>query len=259
MFLPAASVSRWHKPIFPPRIYILTSESVFAFAHPASGFSSFTAPLNELVEVSCYKALLHGELSFVTTSVRSEKLLYGPVQHKFIDPFLHKLSALWLPDSDAPFGPDIEHRLRRMESRCIAALHIDIQENNESVIQFCYQKSFPRRSRRRLFLGHEVVAARLLARTSRRLVMIVEGQEDIETDSGITIKWTHIDYLSHVRRERNQLLYGFTLIFSDDTSWQFWMSDEAEISAMEAILDSLGHRNSRGAASTDRHITAKTT
>lgn len=247
MFIPGDSFTRWRKPKYPPRIYVLTEKLIAALAHPDSHFESFCADLSSLTEISCYRALLHGELQFRTEHSDSGRLLYGAVQHKFVDPYLRTLSALWLTHKALPELSPIEHHVHRADTRCLAALHIELHQGTETLLQFSYQPSFSRRSERSLYIGHEQVSARLLALTDLRLLLVNEGPDELEDQHGVRLRWLPLDALVTVEREPHQERHRFTLVFRGEVPrMHFWLEDENEISAMESILSALGHSETQG-------------
>lgn len=234
LFVPGDTSDRWSRPRYPPRVYILTDGTICIFDHPALGGLAFTCLLSDLVEMTCYRALLHGELEFHSTSSCSGRLLYGAVQHHCVDPFLKDLRLRWLQRrADAESSPQMS-LLRRTDSRCFGALHREL-DTDEHLKRVIFQHSFVRRAPSRFSAFKEEVAGRALVRTNCRLLMAVEGMGDLEEPYGIRIRSASLRFPPKVTRREEHQRTMCRISFGKEVDWNFWALPE-DIDLVEKLI-----------------------
>lgn len=228
IFVPGDTSDRWFKPRYPPRVYILTDESIRIFDHPALGGSSYTCLLNDLVEMTCYRALLHGELEFHSERSHSGRLLYGAIQHHCMDPFLKDLRFRWLQRREGAESLGRRSLLHRTDSRCLGAVYREL-DTDERLEHVAFQHAFLRRTPSRLFALKEEIAARALVRTDSRLVIAIEGMGNLQEPYGVRLRSASLHFPPMVtrREERQRTLYQIN--FGKQVNWNFWALPEETV------------------------------
>lgn len=237
VFVPGDMSNRWGKPKFPPRIYVLTDTQLCIYNHPSTRRIPFTCTFENLIEVSCYRALLHGELKFCTEVLSSGSFYYGAVQHKYIDPLLRELRSVWLHVRDVPGSIDLKSLHTAIDHRCCVALQREV-DSKEAVVEICYQPAFSQLSSRWFYTRKEEIAARTLAYTNRRLILIVEGQQERQEAYGIRIRSIAIQRLRAVQRQKDGSRTIFRFLFAGSLAWQLNVASE-NIARVEALLSTL--------------------
>lgn len=64
IFMPGDTEAYWLHPDYPPRIYVLTCDTLIVYSHRSSGDPPYVASLKELEEAETQQALLHGIIRF---------------------------------------------------------------------------------------------------------------------------------------------------------------------------------------------------
>jgi hypothetical protein len=64
IFLPGDAEALWRTAEYPPRIYVLTRDTLMVYSHLSAQETPFVVPLRELIEIDIERALLHGVVQF---------------------------------------------------------------------------------------------------------------------------------------------------------------------------------------------------
>lgn len=237
MFVPGDGKDWRGRMVHPPRIYTISATCLAIYAHPAFGLPPYRVDLKNLVEIACYRGTLNGELRFHGTYDSSGPLHYGPYQHHFIDPFLRTVRQLWLAVPSEPSIEGIPIPARLSDSRCHAALRVELDEG-ERVRQLCFQPTRSIETSRWFFHRKQTAAARVLVLTDRRLMVAVEGRTDIQADYGITVRSCPTKAVTKVRVRAESSLARFDFVLDRSLIWKFWIGDE-ERTSMDALVAAL--------------------
>lgn len=236
MFIPGDGKDWRGRMVHPPRIYTVSTNSLAIYTHPAFGLPLYHLDMRNLVEIACYRGTLNGELRFYGTHDESGPLHYGPYQHHFIDPFLKAVRRPWL-GSPKEVSAGIPFFARLTDSRCHAALHVELDEG-ERVHRLFFQPARSIEISRWFFRHKQVMAARALVLTDRRLLVAVEGRTDIQEDYGITIRSCRPKALQKILVNRQGGLTRFDFLFERSLIWKFWQGEE-ERTSMDDLIAAL--------------------
>lgn len=237
LFIPGDGKDWRGRMVHPPRIYTVSTNCLAIYSHPAFGLPPYRLDLKNLVEIACYRGTLSGELRFHGTQDASGPLHYGPYQHHFIDPFLKTVRRLWLASPPATSGEGIPFPARLTDSRCHAALHVELDEG-EQIRQLFFEAARVIKTSHWFISRKQTAAARALVLTDRRLVVTVEGRADLQENYGITIRSCRTEALKKVLVRTQRGFTRFDLVIGPSLIWRFRPSDE-DRSSMEAFIAAL--------------------
>lgn len=226
--------------LHPPRIYTVSQSHLTVYTHPAFEGPLYRIELNNLVGVSSYKATLHGELQFYGVGDQSSRLHYGTFRHHYIDPFLRTLYRLWLPVPANDSSPTIPSPTKLMDTRCYAAIHAELADE-EHLLQLCFLPSRPVSMPHWFFRHTELVAARVLVLTNRRLILAVEGYSERQQEHGVRIQSCVASRLQKILIRRGHDNQFFQFVFEPPLIWKLWVSEEEE-EAISVLLKELRAR-----------------
>jgi hypothetical protein len=180
IFMPGDAQDFWQKPCYPPRIYILTRDTLAIYPHPAADETPFAISLVDLTEIDSETALLYGVLrlhGFPT----SRSFRYCATHHKHVAAFLRKVRSLWLPSlrMRAPTRA-LPSRERPVDFRCRCAAEAEL-DTGEEVYKCCSQSRREKKVEGWLFSETRVLPAIFVILTNRRILSI-SASKDTKSD-----------------------------------------------------------------------------
>lgn len=188
IFIPSDRQDTSRPDSYPPRIYVLTQNSLAIFSHPMSDECHFLAKIADLVEVGCYRAPLFGALELSASDAR-RSFRYGVVQHPYMDSLLRSLRSLWLHPSRMEDGEvDLSKEKPELSQKCRHVLENEF-DVGENILRVCFQPARGGKTRRFLITTSLWMSAFWLILTDRRLMLIAYGEGSSNDSSSMSVRY----------------------------------------------------------------------
>jgi hypothetical protein len=236
-FIPGDTEALWRDPEYPPRVYMLTLDTLTIYSHSSSEETTFRVPLCDLVEIELQKVLLYATVEFCGKDV-SRCFRYSPVHRKYLSPLLRALRLQWLR-THGIWLPAVSplQAVQEATFRCGYALRVEL-DPGEVLHGFCCQRSTQPRKRAWYCRTPQATPSTLLAVTSHRLICISSGTGDTDDPYGIRVRYTSPRSVEMAEIENLPDKFTLTLILRSGPVWQFSFADEQRTSVSN-LLDCL--------------------
>ena len=236
-FMPGDADALWKAQVYPPRIYIVTDDTLMVCSHPNAQEAPFVVRLQDLIEVSTKRGLLHGVLRFHFGD-SSQGFQYNGCHQHYVSEFLRVLRSVWLPYCKAalPVAARLETCLG-VTYRSWHALQTEL-DPDEMLYGVCGLPSLRSEKRRLLFQSVQMLPAILLAVTNRRLIAISMGAGDTDGLYETAVRSTPFRDLAVGTVESDARGLTVSLQHTSERAWRF--SFEADqLTSVENFLDLL--------------------
>jgi hypothetical protein len=238
VFLPRAEPDWRGRRAYPPRVALLSEDSLVIVAHPASGEAVCSIPFRELQFVEYGHFLLIGWMAFVSSQGRRE-LPFNTRTCPPMEEFLSKLSKQCAPPLDlvdgspcSSFGGALDIKFQNAE---LAALDRD----ERVLIRFFNPTRETERRAWGLFPVDSHQPGDYLAITNRRLLWITERNRDRYARYGSIVKWAVLGNVADLLVEGAGRSCRLVCRFKSGASWDVPLpadqSDAAAAFASKAV------------------------
>jgi hypothetical protein len=234
IFMPGDTQDVWQEPCYPPRIYILTRDTLAVYPHPTADETPFVISLDDLIEIDSETALLYGAFQLYGNTI-SRCFRYSATHHKHVAAFLRKVRSLWLPSFRMKTSAGaLPSRDRPVDFRCQCAAEAEL-DTGEAIYKYCLQPQREKKIERWIFSKIQVSPAIFLILTNRRIMTISTSKCATSDQYGIELCYTAPCNLSAAIVE--QTVDGFNLHFEikNDRTWKLSLADE-QMPFIAAIL-----------------------
>lgn len=221
VFVPGESNNGARSAVCPPRVYLLTHESLYIYAHESWNQPPIVVPLRDLAEIELDEMPIYATLRFWTNH-DFHRVRYCSTQHRFLRPFFYKVRRQWLP------AACLQSKQLRPESgiarnagpclRCWYALQFEL-DAGELLYHTCLQAEIHQRNAFLRIGPMRHVPAHLLAITNFRLIYIAEKIKD---GSGLTVRYCSPANLQSCDVAESKGGYELNLSFGHGQSWALW-------------------------------------
>jgi hypothetical protein len=236
IFMPGDTQDGWQKPCYPPRIYILTRDTLAVYPHPTADESPFVISLNDLIEIDSEMALLYGALQLYGRTI-SRCFRYNAAHHKHVAALLRILRSMWLPHFCLQMpAVALPTRDRSVDFKwqCAAEAELDA---GEDVYRYCLQPQRKKSIKTWIFSRTRVLPVTSLILTNRR-IMTISTSKDTSDRYGIVTCYTAPFNLRTASVERTTDGLELCLEINNSRTWQISFADE-QMPSIVAILSLL--------------------
>lgn len=233
-FIPGDTDSLWHRPEYPPHIFVLTADALAVYSHPSAQEKSVCLSLAELLEIDLQEALLYGAIRFRTQNA-SHCFRYKTLDQKHINEFLRALRRNWLPTGklDSPSMP-VERPENIALWRCWTALQSEL-DPGEFVEKICTQPPVARRKRTWYGKSLSPSPAFILAVTNQRIVEFVTGSGKVHDPHDLVIRYAPVGNAEGAEIEANADGFSLALRFAGSIAWTLSFTNDRR-DAVEEVL-----------------------
>ncbi len=239
IFMPGDAEALWMPAKYPPRIYILTHDTLMVYSHPTAHETPFLVPLHDLIEVSMERALLRGSIRF-HAGASSRSFHYNACHQDQMGEFLRALRSAWLAAHGVSLPTvSLLQPPQGIVVQCWSALRAEL-DSSEALLGLCSQPPIRTDKKCWLFRMTRVLPAVLLAVTNRRLIAISIGAGDTD-DLYETVVRSAVAFnveVSQVADEASGLMVSLKL--KDERVWKFSF-EAGHVSSVERFLGTLEH------------------
>ena len=240
IFIPGDTEALWKLPEYPPRVYILTRETLMVYSHPTANSAPYVVPLRELIEIDTEKALLYGVIEFHACG-SSERLRYNTLHQKHLNAFLRVLRAVWLPRHGMPLpAVALSRTTRGMTFRCWYALRAEL-DTDETLLGVCCRPPILTEKKGWFHKASPALPEVLLAVTGHRLIAISTGTGETEDLYGITVRSAATCNLNAVAIGSLANGFQFSLKLKNGREWRLLFEDDqgARVACFRDLLERL--------------------
>ena len=220
IFLPRDPPDWFGWSAYPPRIVLLSGDSIMVFAHPKSGEVPASIPLSDLAYYETGRFLLIGWLRMVAGQAEIN-LPYNTRSQRAIDEFLHELERKYLPvrietaDARKPkatvFGSPLDIKFANA-----LKMGLDIGERVQARF---FNPPMERWCKSWLFRVRAYDAGDLIALTSRRIMWVTDRWNERHDRYGTTTRAAPAYNVTGARCERTGKNIDLTIHFSSGVTW----------------------------------------
>ena len=219
VFLPRAEPDWRGRRAYPPRVALLSEDSLVIMAHPASGEATYSIPFRELQFVEYGHFLLIGWMAFVSSQGKRE-LPFNTRTCPPVEEFLSMLSKQWAPSADlrddlpcVSFGGALDIKFQNAE---LAAL----DRHERVLIRFFNPTRETGRRAWGIFPVDSHEPGDYLAITNRRLIWITERNRDRYARYGTIVKWAVLGNVADVSVDAAGHSCRVVCRFKSGASWE---------------------------------------
>jgi hypothetical protein len=226
---------------FPPRIYVLTCDTLSVFSHPTFKEAPLVVPLCEILEVELQKSSFIGILQLW----RKDNFLrfhYNSVHQKPMNGFLRELRFMWLGcghEGTIQTSIPIPASFRNLRYRSCYALRTELG-SREALYRFCFQAALPLRRKQWSFKPPSAIREWLLAVTDYRIIVISDSGITRRGTGEVTIRYTATSNLKAIEiLETPSVNDRLSLRFEHGRSWELAFTKD-EFSSVREFVKALG-------------------
>lgn len=224
LFMPGDTDTFWQPPEYPPRIFLLKSDRLLIYPHPASDEELFETPLNSLMAVELQKSLLYGAIVFHATNA-SKEFRYSTVHQKLLNLFLCRMRLQWLPfvGLDLPVIT-LQSDLQRSLGQCMNELKTEL-DPGETLHEQYSQPAMQMKDRSWFFRRSRTAPALMIVVTNRRIIAISAGDGKRNDPYEMVIRYASARGLSAVNAVReNHDSVLLRLQLKNSSFWKYTLS-----------------------------------
>jgi hypothetical protein len=246
VFIPGVEDDTCREYRYPPRIYLVTSNTLAIFTQPGSAERPFVIRFVDLAEVHSYKTRLDGALE-ITANDETRQFRYSPVQGGYVDSVLYCLRSLWLgPNTIKNDDDDQTSQGIELTPRYRYVLESEL-DAGEQVCGLCYQPPREHRLRRLLMRRSRWIATFCLVLTDRRLMLITYGSA--RDAFSVSIRYALRSRIEAAATEIAENVSGIlhlTLSVDARKLWHFSIEPEG-VSSLLALIEEIPSANTSDA------------
>ena len=245
VFIPGETQDHSQFLAYPPRIYVLTCDTLSVFSYPTFKEAPLVVQLSELLEVELQKAPFTGILRLW----RKDGFLrfrYSSVHQKHMNGFLRELCFMWLGCGHAgtiQTSIPIPASSRDLRCRSCYALRAELN-SSEPLHRFYFQAALPLQRKRWSFKSPSVIAEWLLAVTGYRIILVSDSGTTRRGSGEVSIRYTATSNLKALEiLEAPSGNDRLSLRFEHGRSWELVFTKD-QLASVSEVVKALGETSS---------------